>query len=237
LSVGYAFEFLKSLKIKECHKFLTFLFFVLSKKGSISAKWVVRIASRLEFFSNMPRLPLFPSDKIDLTGKMTEMETSYLKEYEAMIDMHMGAFMIVGSALKEIRDRKLYRNSHETFEFETYVQKRFDFTVRHAQRIMVAYDESEKMRPIGRVQREFHLREILRLPEKNRLEAWTEIIEKAGTPEDVKIADVKDIVKKYLGAEPEKGLEAGQDFFTLFGSFQKEVERAKKVTDKQAISS
>jgi len=39
--------------------------------------------------------------------------------------------------------------------------------------------------------REYHLREILRLPEETRKLAWTEIVEKAGTPEDVKIADAK----------------------------------------------
>ena len=48
------------------------------------------------------------------------------------------AFFVAGQALKSLRDKRLYRETHATFE--SYVRDRFDFTKRAAYYLMDAYE-------------------------------------------------------------------------------------------------
>lgn len=48
------------------------------------------------------------------------------------------AFFIAGKALKDLRDKKLYRETHSTFE--SYVRDRFDFTKRAAYYLIDAHE-------------------------------------------------------------------------------------------------
>ena len=61
------------------------------------------------------------------------------------------AFYIAGSALRELRDRRLYRSTHKTFK--EYCQDRFGFTRSHPYRLIDAasvIDNLSQMSPNGR---------------------------------------------------------------------------------------
>jgi hypothetical protein len=53
----------------------------------------------------------------------------------------------MGNALMEIRDRRLYRESHMTFE--DYCNERWQFSARQANRLIGAAQVVENLRPIG----------------------------------------------------------------------------------------
>lgn len=65
------------------------------------------------------------------TGGQSDDELSYdeLREREQLERLVERAFYEAGRALKQLRDRRLYRDSHETFE--EYCKERFAFTRRH----------------------------------------------------------------------------------------------------------
>ena len=53
-----------------------------------------------------------------------------LAELEAIIDRRLHSFFEVGEALVEIHDRKLYRQTHSTFD--AYCRDRWDMSCQHA---------------------------------------------------------------------------------------------------------
>ena len=67
-----------------------------------------------------------PEASTDLTAA----ETDRLVELEQAVDRGLQTFVEVGQALAEIRERKLYRASHDTFE--RYCRERWGFTRRRA---------------------------------------------------------------------------------------------------------
>jgi hypothetical protein len=67
-----------------------------------------------------------PEASTDLTAA----ETDRLVELERAVDRGLQTFVEVGQALAEIRERKLYRASHDTFE--RYCRERWGFTRRRA---------------------------------------------------------------------------------------------------------
>ena len=52
----------------------------------------------------------------DITRTLSEVEEQALKKYEEIISKGLNTFLEVGHALAEIRDRRLYRATHDTFE-------------------------------------------------------------------------------------------------------------------------
>lgn len=52
----------------------------------------------------------------DITMHLTDIEKQALKNYETIIKKGLNTFLEVGQALAEIRDRRLYRETHKTFE-------------------------------------------------------------------------------------------------------------------------
>ena len=51
-----------------------------------------------------------------LKEKLDTVERSKLRKLESVVAEGISSFVVVGEALKEIRDAKLYRESHKTFE-------------------------------------------------------------------------------------------------------------------------
>jgi hypothetical protein len=77
-----------------------------------------------------------------MTG-LTRTDQGRLVELEAVIDAGLPTFQSVGRALLEIRDKKLYRVSHPTFE--DYCQSRWGFCARTAYRL-IAGEVSHNLR-------------------------------------------------------------------------------------------
>jgi hypothetical protein len=75
-----------------------------------------------------------------------------LARREAVIEVGLRTFLEVGRELTVIRAQRLYYQDYSSFE--QYCEQRWDFDVRHAQRLMVAaatVEAIEQTRPTGRV--------------------------------------------------------------------------------------
>ena len=82
-------------------------------------------------------------------SELSVVEVQRLEALESVIDAGMQTFVHVGNALLEIRDNRLYRNTHRTFE--EYCRERWEFSKSHASRLISAAEVVEvlKMSPRG----------------------------------------------------------------------------------------
>lgn len=109
---------------------------------------------------------------------LTASESNALVEHEAVIERGIKTFYEVGIALANIRDRKLYRADHGTFE--EYCQGRWQMTGSRAYQMIDAADvvstivETELPPPAN----EGQARELGRVPEPERTEVWRETVER-----------------------------------------------------------
>ena len=93
----------------------------------------------------------------DITTTLTVPERARLQECEEVIEKNIRGFLATGHALAEIRDRRLYRETHKTFE--RYCKKQWDLGKTHAYRQIASYEvvqnlyasslQSGGMSPIG----------------------------------------------------------------------------------------
>lgn len=84
------------------------------------------------------------------TATLAPWECQRLAELEKTVEKGCATFLEVGLALMEIRDNKLYRQSHDTFE--TYCVQRWQFSRQHAYRLISAAQvsiEIESLSPMG----------------------------------------------------------------------------------------
>ncbi|HXT99503.1 MAG TPA: hypothetical protein VN903_00835 [Polyangia bacterium] len=120
-----------------------------------------------------------------------------LVELESVIERGIQTFVEVGSALLEVRDRRLYRETHLTWD--AYCRERWNLSRIHAHRLIEA-SEVGSMLPIGNTpSTESQARELARLkdePEAVR-EVWAEVRAEHG--DDVTAAEVRAAVDRRLG--------------------------------------
>lgn len=115
-----------------------------------------------------------------VTGILPADEAAELAACEQVIEQGLATFVQVGEALLTIRDGKLYRASHETFA--GYCRERWGFGRAHAYRMIEA---AEAVSPIGDTglplpANEAQARELARVPETERAQAWREALEQTG---------------------------------------------------------
>jgi hypothetical protein len=106
-------------------------------------------------------------------------ETGRLAELEHIVDRGMDAFVEVGQALAEIRDRRLYRATHRIFE--DYCRDRWGFGRTRAHRLIEAAEIVE-MLPIGNTPaNEAQARELVPLKDDEQavVEAWRDARDEA----------------------------------------------------------
>lgn len=117
--------------------------------------------------------------------------TRSLSQCEEVIDRGLATFVEVGLALMEIRDSRLYLETHSTFE--VYCKERWQFSDRHARRLIEASEVIGALEsgPIG-PPNEAQARELAPLkdePEK-MAEAWEEAVKESnGKPTAVHVAN------------------------------------------------
>lgn len=118
-------------------------------------------------------------------------------------------------ALKELRDKKLYRSTHQTFE--DYVVGRFGMQRAHAYRLINAAVVIENLSPIGDIlpMNESQCREIAKLPSfEQQRKAWRQTLVGTGGKMPT-TKQVKDIVERLK----EKPLIKASDFCTIGDTF------------------
>jgi hypothetical protein len=112
----------------------------------------------------MPREPLSES------GPLAEAEHADLAACEAALDRLRLAFAAAGKALQVIRDARLYRETHNTFE--EYVAERWDMSRASAYRLIDAWPLAEALSPIGDTKlNEGQIRELLPVADRHGQDA------------------------------------------------------------------
>lgn len=118
---------------------------------------------------------------------ISSVEAAVLADQEAIIAQGLKTFYAVGTALLTIRDQRLYREDHGTFE--DYCQERWGMTRTHADRMISAASVVADLTPIGvsggsstiveLPQNEAQARPLAALPSDQRAAAWQEAVETA----------------------------------------------------------
>lgn len=112
---------------------------------------------------------------------LTNAEQLKLAECEAAIERILGAFYEPGGALQKIRDERLYRATHATFE--KYCQERWDMKRRYADRLIesaLVIETLSKMSPIGLIpSTESQARELAGLTPEEQRKVWEKALETA----------------------------------------------------------
>ncbi len=114
-------------------------------------------------------------------SELSRTETRELIECETVIQRGLATFIEVGSALLKIRDSRLYRASHGTFE--NYCQKRWQMSKPYATRMIQAAGVIENLVPIGTIpDSESVARPLAPLPPDQQRDAWKKATEEYGQP-------------------------------------------------------
>lgn len=126
--------------------------------------------------------------------KLTRAETASLAECEAVIERGLKTFVEVGEALLRVRDERLYRATHPTFEH--YCRERWGFGGRRARQLMAA----SEVGTIVPVENEGQARELLTLlrdrGEQAVVSVYRELRREHG--DDVTAYDVRRGVESFL---------------------------------------
>ena len=105
-------------------------------------------------------------------NEITTFEAAQLEQYEATIKTGLASFIEVGEALTKIRDRKLYRATHGTFE--EYCQKKWKMNRNNAYLLMRESEAAKSVSDLIQPNRE-QARALLRIEPSNR----KEVVERA----------------------------------------------------------
>lgn len=111
--------------------------------------------------------------------KLSRQEGARLKALEAGIKKGLKSFMVVGAALLEVRDARLYRQKFATFE--EYCQARWGIAKSHAYRMIEGAQTVANLSPIGdkkRPENEAQVRPISDLPPAAQRAVWGEVLER-----------------------------------------------------------
>lgn len=117
-------------------------------------------------------------------GGQSNDELSYdeLREREQLERLVERAFYEAGRALKQLRDRRLYRDSHETFD--EYCRHRFAFTRRHVDYLVAASQVVDNLMRTDCSQilptKEYQVRPLAKLSPEQQRECWRQAVEAAG---------------------------------------------------------
>lgn len=123
---------------------------------------------------------------VEVVSELTEEELADRQRLELKVER---AFYEAGCALRELRDRRLYRSTHRTFE--EYCKDRFAFQRRHSYRLIDAAIVVDNLCPIGthedlgtnRIQilptHERQVRDLVGLEPDEQRQVWQEAIEQS----------------------------------------------------------
>ncbi len=119
-------------------------------------------------------------------GKMTTKDTRALATLEDTIQKGLGTFVEVGNALAEIRERKLYRGTHKTFE--DYCRERWDMSADFARKRIRASQTVAALKSNTIVSvlpaTESQVRPLTTIPMEKVGEVWQQVIDEAPKGKD-----------------------------------------------------
>ena len=120
---------------------------------------------------------------------LTKKEQAALTDCEARIQRGWTTFVEVGTALAQIRDQRLYRQSHSSFD--DYCANHWQYGRAYAGRLIGTAELARQLLPIGNTMQPTHeaqLRPLLGLPLDQAKEAWLKAAKEAdGRPPTAKL--------------------------------------------------
>jgi hypothetical protein len=135
-------------------------------------------------------------------NELTELETTRLINCETSIEKNLHAFIEVGVALLEIRDSRLYRQSHNTFE--AYCRERWDMTKTRANQLIQSSEVMENLTTIVvKPTHESQVRPLAGLDPEQQREVWR-IASNGNSQPTAK--EVKAVVQQITGSDGVKPL-------------------------------
>lgn len=115
------------------------------------------------------------------TEALSSTEAYKLRGHEQVIEQGLATFNEVGGALLAIRDERLYRATHGTFE--AYCEERWNISRSRAYRLMEASEVMANLSPIGDTHpmpdNEAQVRELAKVIPEAQLAAWAAVVETA----------------------------------------------------------
>ena len=123
-------------------------------------------------------------------------EQEDMAAHEARIATNLHAFVQVGEALRDIRDRRLYREGYKTFE--SYCRSRWDFSRAHAYRLVGAAETMAVLSPVGDIlpTAETQVRPLLQFELDDRPKVWQDVRARLGSATSRGLANqVNEIVR------------------------------------------
>lgn len=129
--------------------------------------------------------------------QLTEAESAELTALETTIERGLQTFWEVGEALFTIRDKRLYRATHATFD--AYCRERWQMSKTQANRLIGAADVAKDLAPIGVIpSSESVARPLVSLPPEQRQEVWQKAVDSAvdGKPTAADVAQVAKEIKQ-----------------------------------------
>lgn len=159
---------------------------------------------------------------------LSKVETKRLQELEGVIEENFRGFVLVGMALAEIRDKRLYRRSHKTFE--EYCNNIWDVSRPRAYQLI---DSSNVVKNLSTIvdkeeqdcltaiadkipiddtvifpRNEAQARELAKLAPEKQKEVWLQIVEEAReTGKPITAKAIKKKVKTFTGEIVKKKVE------------------------------
>lgn len=136
-----------------------------------------------------------------MNPELTRPEVATLADCERVIEAGQRTFVEVGQALLKIRDSRLYRAEHDTFE--AYCLSRWGMARSHAHRLIDAAVVTQNLSPTGDTPKtERVVRPLTKLEPAQQREAWTKANDKAAA-EDRPVT-ARDVAEVVVEIEPPK---------------------------------
>jgi len=115
--------------------------------------------------------------------QLNKTERSALARCEKVIDKGRKAFVEIGKALQQIRDKRLYRETHE--RFEDYCRDRWEFSKANANRVIAAAAVVDRVTPIGVTPaNEAQARPLTTIDVEKVRDAWQDVLDRVPKDED-----------------------------------------------------
>jgi len=119
-------------------------------------------------------------ETVQAMSVLSPSECLELLDCERVIERGWQTFVEVGVALARIRDARLYRAAHDTFE--AYCREKWHYGKSHVYRLIGAAEVVGHLSPIGDIQpptREAQVRPLIGLPQADAQAAWREAVKRA----------------------------------------------------------
>jgi hypothetical protein len=113
----------------------------------------------------------------EVNAQLDIAERARLQQLECIVEQGLHTFYEVGKALEEIREQKLYRETHKNFE--AYCHEKWGITKRRAYQFIDAAEIMENLctNVHNSLVKEYQIRPLKGLPPEVQLEIWQEAVE------------------------------------------------------------